>query len=175
MKQIAITRPERDEYPDWFVEEIGLVPYDELLSGLEDSIEKTLLFLRSLPAEKLLYRYQPEKWSIKEMWQHVIDVERVLSYRAMRFARNDETVLHKFDQNKYVEMSNANERDWETMLEEHRAVRKSSLLLFRSFDTEMLMRWGTAGRSHLTVRSVGFLILGHETHHVKLIRERYLT
>lgn len=169
-----VSRPLRDEYPDWYAGEIELVPYDELLSGLEDSFQKTIAFLRALPSEKLLYRYQPGKWTIKEMWQHVIDTERVLSYRAMRFARGDETVLHGFDQNAYAAISQANDRDWEEILQEHSAVRISTLMLFRSFNMEMFVRYGTAGRSRATVRAVGFLILGHETHHVTSIRERYL-
>lgn len=172
---LAIGRPERDEYPEWYAAEIELVPYAELLGGLEDSFQKTSAFLRDLPSNKLMFRYQPEKWTIREMWQHVIDTERVLSYRAMRFSRGDATVLHGFDQNKYAEMSQANERDWADILQEYSAVRVSSLMLFRSFSEEMLLRRGTAGRSEASVRALGFLILGHETHHMKVIHERYLS
>jgi len=172
---LAIGRPERGEYPEWYAAEIELVPYSELLNGLEDSFQKTSAFLRELPSDKLLFRYQPEKWTIQEMWQHVIDTERVLSYRAMRFSRGDTTVLQGFDQNKYAEMSQANERDWADILQEYSAVRVSSLMLFRSLNEEMLLRRGTAGRSEASVRALGFLILGHETHHLKVIRERYLS
>ena len=170
----SITKPERDEYPEWYAAEIELVHYTDLLSGMEDSFRQTIAFLRTLPADKLMYRYQPEKWTIKEMWQHVIDTERVLSYRAMRFARRDATVLHGFDQNKYAVESKANDRDWEEILQEYSAVRISSLMLFKSFNAEIFMYRGTAGRSEVTVRAVGFLIIGHETHHAKTIRERYL-
>jgi hypothetical protein len=173
-RSLPVTRPERDEYPDWYAAEIELVQYDDLLGGMEDSFQKTLAFLHKLPEEKRLFRYQPEKWTIQEMWQHVIDTERVLSYRAMRFSRGDTTVLQGFDQNMYAEASNANDRDWDEMLQEYSAVRISSLHLFRSFDSEMFMLRGTAGRSHVTVRAVGFLIIGHETHHIQTIRERYL-
>lgn len=171
---LSISKPERDEYPDWYAAEIELVHYDDLLNGMEDSFQKTLAFLHDLPEEKRLFRYQPEKWTIQEMWQHVIDTERVLSYRAMRFSRGDTTVLQGFDQNRYAEASKANNRDWEAILQEYSAVRISSLHLFRSFDPEMFMLRGTAGRSVATVRAVGFLIIGHETHHTKTIRERYL-
>lgn len=171
---LRITKPLPDEYPEWFADEIALAPYDDLLAGLQDSFEKTLAFLRSLPAEKLLYRYHPEKWTIHEVWQHVIDVERVQAYRAMRYARRDTTVLHRFDQNMYAQESRANERDWEDILEEYGAVRRCSLLLFKSFDAETFMLRGTAGRSQVSVRTVGYIILGHEAHHAKIIRERYL-
>lgn len=168
------SRPAADEYPERFGPEIELVSYDELLSGLEDSFQKTSAFLRALPPEKLHYRYQAEKWTIQQLWQHVLDVERVLSYRALRYARHDETVLHGFDEKRYADFSNANARSWASILEEYAAVRVSTLLLFKSFDAGMAMRRGTAGKSELTVRAVGFLILGHETHHVRTIRERYL-
>ena len=167
-------KPSPDEYPEWFAAEIEPVQYPELLNGLEDSFQKTISFLRALPTEKLLHRYQPEKWTILEMWQHIIDVERVLSYRAMRYARQDATVLHGFDEKGYAERSKANQRSWESILEEYSAVRHATLLLFRSFDAEMAMSRGTAGRSQLTVRAVGYLVLGHEMHHVGIIKERYL-
>ncbi|MBV6438807.1 MAG: DinB family protein [Haliscomenobacteraceae bacterium CHB4] len=171
---LPVSKPGPDEYPEWFAGEIEPVPYHDLFFGLEDSFQQTSAFLRGLPANKLLYRYLPDKWTIKEMWQHVIDVERVLSYRAMRFSRGDTTVLHGFDQNAYALASKANDRAWEDILQEYSAVRVSSLLLFRSLYPEMFMLRGTAGRSQVTVRAVGYLILGHEIHHTKSIRERYL-
>ncbi len=167
-------KPSPDEYPEWFAAEIEPVQYPELLTGLEDSFQKTSSFLHALPAEKLLHRYQPEKWTILEMWQHVIDVERVLCYRALRYARQDTTVLHGFDEKGYAERSKANHRSWDSVLEEYSAQRISTTLLFKSFDAEMAMSRGTAGRSQLTVRAVGYLVLGHEKHHVGIIRERYL-
>lgn len=173
-ESLPVTKPERDEYPDWYAPEIELVQYDDLLSGLENSFQQTLSFLHDLPEDKRLFRYQPDKWTIQEIWQHVIDTERVLSYRAMRFARRDATVLHGFDQNIYAEVSKANDREWDDLLREYSAVRVSSLLLFRSFDAEMMMTRGTAGRSNVTVRALGFLIIGHETHHKQTVRERYL-
>ncbi len=171
---LSIPKPQRDEYPEWFEAEIGPVPYDDLLQGLEDSHQKTLAFLRAIPEEKLLFSYQPGKWTILEMWQHVIDVERVLTYRAMRYSRGDSTILAKFDQEAYAVASRANEREWEDMLQEYSAVRVSTLHLFRSFDAEMLMLRGTAGRSEVTVRAAGYLVLGHEMHHLGIIKERYL-
>jgi hypothetical protein len=169
-----IAPPSPDEYPEWFAEEIELVHYHDLLEGLEESFNVTHAFLRELPEEKRLYRYQPDKWTIKEMWQHVIDVERVKAYRALRYARGDKTVLHGFDQNAYARESHANQRDWSEILEEYGAVRRSSSLFFHSLHEEAFMRRGTAGRSELTVRAVGYLILGHELHHVKIIKQRYL-
>jgi hypothetical protein len=171
---LIISKPSDEEYPEWFAGEIELVYYNDLIGGLDESFKITLLFLEKLTKEDLIYRYAPGKWSIKQMWQHIIDVERVLSYRALRYARRDSTVLSGFDENKYAEMSNADARDFNTILLEYAVVRKSTIELFKSFTKEMFMYRGTTGKSNMTVRSVGYLILGHEIHHVNTIKERYL-
>lgn len=172
--QLIIPKPDASEYPEWFAHEIVPVPYDDLFFGLEDSLSKTLNVLKNLSPEDLAYRYAPGKWSIKQIWQHIIDVERIMNYRALRYARQDETVLSRFDQNQYAEVSRADERDWENVLAEFAVVRRASLELFKSFAAEMLDHRGTAGKSNMTVRAVGYLILGHELHHLNIIRERYL-
>jgi DinB superfamily len=169
-----ITKPAKDEYPEWFAGEIELVHYTNLIPGLEDSFRLTVPFLEMLDEETLRYRYAPGKWSIKQMWQHVMDVERVLSYRALRYSRGDQTVLSGFNENVYAENSDADRRPWPDILREYAAVRESTLHLFCSFTPDMVEKRGTTGKSNMTVRSVGYLILGHEIHHVGTIRERYL-
>ncbi len=170
----SISKPTPDEYPEWYAGEIEEVPYDELLFGLQDSFDRTLPVLQALTTADLAFRYAPDKWSIREIWQHVIDVERILCYRALRYARQDATVLSGFDEKKYAELSGADGREWAGMLREYGAVRTASIELFKSFTPEMFLYKGTTGRSTATVRAVGYLILGHETHHLKTIRERYL-
>ena len=172
--QLIITKPTSDEYPEWFAAEIELVHYNDLIAGLQDSLSKTLTFLHKLTDQDLQYRYAPGKWSIKQMWQHIIDVERVLTYRALRFARKDETILTAFDESKYANVSNADQRNFKDIIREYAVVRDATLELFRSFTDAMILHRGTAGRSNMTVRSVGYLVLGHEIHHVRIIRERYL-
>lgn len=171
---IVISRPIADEYPQWFAAEIEIVHYNDLFAGLRDINNITIPLLKSLTTEDLAYRYAPGKWSIKQMWQHVIDVERVLSYRALRFARMDDTILNAFDENKYAEASKADARSFPDMLHEFSMVRMSTIELFKSFTAAMFLHQGTAGRSKMTVRALGYLILGHEIHHIKIIRERYL-
>jgi hypothetical protein len=173
-KQINISRPEPDEYPVWFSAEIELVPYDDLMTGLNASLKESLIFLNHFSEQQLLYRYLPGKWTIKEMWQHVIDVERVLSYRALRYARQDPTVLQGFDEKKYAENSRANQRPWKDLLHEFKILRQCTLLMFNSFGPDTAMLRGTTGKSNMSVRALGFLILGHEIHHIKVIKERYL-
>ncbi|MEP6846470.1 MAG: DinB family protein [Panacibacter sp.] len=172
--QLIITKPSYDEYPEWYAAEIGLVHYNDLITGLQDSISTTLTFLNQITDSDLEYRYAPGKWSIKQIWQHIIDVERVLSYRALRYARKDETVLTAFDENKYAAASNADYRQFSEIIREYAVVRDATMELFRSFTEAMFLHRGTAGKSNMTVRSVGFLILGHEIHHVQTIKERYL-
>ncbi len=171
---LIITKPAADEYPEWFATEIELVHYNDLISGLDDSFRKTLFSLEQLTSEDLAYRYAPGKWSIKQIWQHIIDVERVLCYRALRYARKDETILSGFDENKYAAVSNADTRNMNDILREYSAVRNSTIELLKSFTAAMFMHRGTAGKSNMTVRSVGYLMLGHEIHHVHTIKERYL-
>lgn len=170
----VISKPGPGEYPGWAAYEIDLVPYDDLLFGLQDAFDQHIALLQNLGPDDLSYRYAPDKWSIKQMWQHVMDVERVFTYRAMRYARQDETVLSGFDQNKYAEVSRADERQWSDMLREYTAIRTAAIELFKSFTPEMFLHRGTAGKSTMTVRSVGYLTIGHPIHHIGIIRERYL-
>ena len=172
--QLIITKPSPDEYPEWFAAEIALVHYNDLIMGLQDSLSKTLTFLNQVTDADLKYRYAPGKWSIKQIWQHVIDVERILSYRALRHARKDETILTAFDENKYAVASNADYRQFKDIIREYAVVRDATVELFRSFTEATFFHRGTAGKSNMTVRSVGYLILGHEIHHVNTIKERYL-
>ena len=170
---LIITKPLAEEYPEWFAAEIEPVPYNDLIGGLEDSFGKTTVFLRQLSGQDIVYRYAPGKWSIKQIWQHIIDVERILCYRALRYARQDATVLSGFDENKYAAVSGADERNFEAILREYAAVRMATLALLNSFTADMFMHRGTAGKSNMTVRSVGYLMLGHEIHHIHTIKERY--
>ncbi|MDZ4757090.1 MAG: DinB family protein [Bacteroidota bacterium] len=174
-KEVIITKPLPHEYPEWYAAEIAEVSYDELIQGFKESFCKTFDFLLDLDVEILTYRYEPGKWTIKEMWQHIIDTERILCYRALRYARGDQNVLHPFDENEFAAASNAQDRNWRKMLQEYTVVRNGSIMLFESFDDEMLERMGTAGKSKASVRALGFLILGHEIHHINTINEKYLS
>jgi len=171
---IQISRPVPDEYPEWFAGEIELVPYPDLIPGLIESSGEALELLSQCTEPELCFRYAPGKWTIRQIWQHVLDVERILGYRALRYARRDATVLSGFDENAYAVESLADCRAWEDILREYQAVRQSTLELFSSFTPQMIECRGTTGRSNMTVRSVGYLILGHEVHHLQTIRERYL-
>jgi hypothetical protein len=136
MKRIA--KPEPDEYAPYTIMYIGLLPDDGLiLKHLYTNMVGTTKFLRSLPNEKLIYRYAKGKWTIKEILAHLIDDERIYAYRALRFARNDRTELPGFEQDNYALESKANIRTIESLLKEFAAVRRSTIALFDSFDGEV--------------------------------------
>ena len=128
----------------------------------------------NLPKEKENYRYAAGKWTLKELLVHIIDTERIFIYRTLRFARNDKTDLQGFDQDDYNDYADANSRNLKDILEEFISVRKSSITLFKSFSEEALLRMGTASGNAISVRALGYLMSGHQQHHIKIFKERYL-
>ncbi|WP_231874635.1 DinB family protein [Polaribacter atrinae] len=130
--------------------------------------------LRKLPKEKQSFTYAKGKWTMKELIQHVIDTERIFSYRALCFARNDKTSLPDFDQDLFVNNDNDNKRDYEDLLDEMSTLRKSTIQLYKSFSEEALLRIGVASENKISVRALGYLFSGHQIHHLNIIKERYL-
>jgi uncharacterized damage-inducible protein DinB len=170
-----IKKPEPGEYPAYAAMYIDRLPDDGLLlQHLEDNFQVVKELILSLPEEKLLYRYAPGKWTIKEILVHIIDDERIYSYRALRFARNDSTPLPGFEQDDFTKYSNANKRDLGNIFEEYEAVRKATITLFNGLDEEVLTRYGTADGKKATVRALAYHIAGHELHHISIIKEKYL-
>lgn len=145
-----------------------------LIDSLEDGLEKTINFFQSIPEEKLEFRYAEGKWTIKEIINHLIDSERVFCYRALRFSRQDKTALAGFDEDAYVLNSNANDRQLKALLEEYSLLRQATIIMYKSFNSEVLKLKGQAGSGMVSVRALGFLIAGHEKHHCEVIKERYL-
>lgn len=146
----------------------------DLLRALKQGSENTESFFRSVPKGKLDFRYAEGKWTIKEILLHLIDAERVFAYRALRFSRNDKTPLMGFDENNYVPISEANTRSLESLMDEYLKQRVSTLAMYSNFTEEMLKRSGTASGQQMSVRAAGFVIVGHEKHHLEVIKERYL-
>jgi len=122
----------------------------------------------------LEYRYADGKWTIKEIIQHLMDAERIFTYRALRIARKDQTPLPGFEQDDYVLPSQANKRSMEDLLNEFKAIKMATVSLYDSFSEEMLMELGTASNNPISVRAIGFIIMGHEIHHCDVIKDRYL-
>jgi uncharacterized damage-inducible protein DinB len=167
-------RPDLNKVPSYFHNYINQVEENSLDQAFRKQGSSMIRFFESIPENKVDYRYAEGKWSIKEMLQHIVDAERIFSYRALCFARKDSTALPSFDENIYAENSKAEKRDWNELIDELRVVRHGTELLFDSFDEEQLAAEGNASGKQNYVLGIGFIIVGHVTHHMKVIRERYL-
>ncbi|HUR65295.1 MAG TPA: DinB family protein [Chitinophagaceae bacterium] len=165
--------PDLTRVADYFHTYTNKVPENDLSTAFKN--QSTLLnpFFKNIPEEKIDYRYAEGKWTVKEMLQHLIDAERVFAYRALCFARKDSTPLPSFDENLYADNSQADKRDWNEMLEEFWAVRKTTEMLFNSFDDEQLDSSGIASNNKHYVLGLGYIIVGHVNHHVGVLKERY--
>jgi uncharacterized damage-inducible protein DinB len=169
-----MSKPDPTEYVSYFGKYISLVPGDDIIAALGNQIENTGRLLRNLSESQGELRYAPGKWSIKEVIGHLIDSERIFAYRALRFARNDQTPLNSFDENNYVANSNYHLRKLADLADEFEVVRKANLHLLKNLDEEAWMRRGKANDNEISVRALAYVIAGHELHHLDIIRSRYL-
>jgi len=163
-----------NEYAKFYAGYIQALDNVELLEELEICVHDFIRFVQNIPMDKFDFRYAEGKWTIKDIIQHLVDVERVFSYRALRIARNDTTPLPGFDENFYVANANANNRSIQDLLSELALVRQSTLFLFKSFSPEQLAKIGTASAKQVSVRAIGFILIGHQKHHQEVFRQRYL-
>lgn len=160
--------------PEFFDRYINRVADIELL----DALSAFDRFETIVPAETLTALgdsiYAPGKWMMKDIVQHMIDTERIMSYRALRFARNDQTTLPGFDEDLFSTSAHAATRSLEDLLDEFAVVRQATIVLFKSFDEEMLLRTGICFNKRVSVLAIGFILVGHPIHHGHVIQERYL-
>lgn len=170
---IAVPRPRADEHIAYYSKYIDLIQGDDATPELEKRFRDLLALLRPLEDAKALYRYAPGKWSIKESLSHITDVERVMAYRALRVGRADVTPLPGFDENLYAPNARADQRPLAELCAELLAVRESTLTLLGSFDADALVRLGTSNNAPVTPRALLWIIAGHETHHTRILAERY--
>ena len=163
-----------NEYASFYAPYINALGEVNLMEELEISLHDFIRFVQNIPMDKFDYRYAEGKWNIKEIIQHVIDTERIFAYRALRISRNDVTPLPGFDENYYVANTEAANRSIQDLLTEFSAVRHSNLFLFKSLSDEQLRRIGIASNAAVSVRAIGFIMIGHQKHHQKVFEERYL-
>jgi len=167
-------RPAIEDIPEYYQNYVRQVEGDKIELILDGALKETLAFLELLPENKWSYRYAPEKWTIKELLLHIIDTERVFAYRILRISRGDTTPLPGFDQDVFVPNSNANKRSGASLIAEYKSVRETTLHLVRHFTAEMWERKGTASGLTFSPITIAFITAGHEAHHLRIIRERYL-
>ncbi len=161
-------------YPEYYRQYIERIPKGELIDLLPFSLNEALKTLVMISEEKGNYAYEEGKWTIKEVLQHLIDTERIFCFRALAFARGEKNEIAGFDHNEYTAESKAEKRTMKSLLEELKRLRASTIDLFGSMDAEMLGRSGTANGKKIGVDQIGYVIVGHEMHHVKMIEEKYL-
>ncbi len=177
----AIKKPIPGEYPEYSSIYLDLLEDDDkVLEHLWTNFLAIKEFIYKLPEDMLTYRYAEGKWTIKEILVHNIDDERIFAYRALRYARNDNTPLHGFDQDEYARYSGANDRSLDSIFEEYESVRKSTITLFQFLPEDAFLRSGGGIDEHgnvvnvRTVRGLAYHIAGHELRHFNVIKERYL-
>ncbi len=171
MRSIELQSEDYNPFYQTYVDVLGDV---ELMDMLRRQLKNFPEFLESLPDEKLDYAYAEGKWTIAEVLVHVLDAERVFQYRALRFMRGDKTLLPGFDQDIFVPNSNADRRTKESIIEEYKVIRRSTIALYSNMNGQSLQRKGVASDSPMSVAAMGFIICGHQKHHRNVIRERYL-
>ena len=167
------TRPAATEYAEYYQKYIGLVPDGDIVGRLRQQVEATLALLRRVPADRELYRYAPGKWSIREVVGHVVDTERVMSLRALWFARSAPGVLPSMEQDDWAAASNAEATPLSALVEDFRSVRAATVSLFAGLDAEAMSRAGVASGVTFTARSIAWILAGHELHHVAGLRRDY--
>lgn len=159
--------------PLWYRSYVDSLRDKDYMNVLLEHYESVPALLLSMPEEKWNYAYAPAKWTVAELLMHLVDSERIFAYRALRFARNDKTELSGFDENAYVPTIHAERRTGVSIIEEYKSVRNATICMFRNFDTEMLQRTGIANKNEFSVKLLGAIIAGHETHHLRMLKERY--
>ncbi len=174
MSAVSIERPQANEHAPYYGRYVAKVAEGDLVSLLRNEITETAALLGRVPDERADFSYGPGKWSIKEVVGHMADVERVMSYRALTFARKDATDLPGFDENAWVADAGFGARSLDGLVEEFQAVRAATIALASHLNAEALARRGSANGNSVTVRALFYIIAGHERHHAELLRERYL-
>jgi len=167
-------RPDAAEYAPYFGRYIALVPDGDFFKLLSEQLNNTLATLRGVSEAQSLTRYEPNKWSIKEVIGHLTDTERIMCYRALRIGRADTTPIAGFEQDDYVRAANFDARPFADIASDFQIVRNATVALFRSFDENAIGRRGTANDLSVTTRALAYIIAGHERHHLNVLQTKYL-
>jgi uncharacterized damage-inducible protein DinB len=169
-----MARPQPGDFAPFYENYIALAQGQTIAELVQQHSEVLNSFVQELPGEKANYAYAPGKWTIKQVLQHMIDTERIMTYRALRFARKDQTPVAGFEENDYAEQDGSASRTLESLKEEFVAVRRASDLFLTHLTTEALTGFGLANNHHITVNALAFIVYGHNLHHIAVLKERYL-
>ncbi len=167
-------RPKPNDYPSFYAGYVEETEGDDPVKILEEQITRLQVTLSTVSEEKGEFSYAEGKWTIKEMIGHLIDTEKIMAYRALCIARGEKQSLPGFEQDDYVKEGNFNRREMKELMEELLQTRRSTILLFKSFEKEMLNRRGVANENEVTVLAFAFIITGHANHHIRILKEKYM-
>lgn len=168
-------RPEASEAAPYYAVYTDRIQSDDIIGVLEDQLAELTNFLQAISEEQSLYRYAPDKWSMRLLLNHVNDTERVFLFRAFWFARGFAEELPSFDQEVAAAVSNADQYSWTSHIKDFQAIRESTLTFFRNLPDDAWSRSGIAGGNPVTVRALAYIVAGHVAHHIVVLREKYLT
>jgi hypothetical protein len=169
-----IGRPETAEAAPYYFTYIDKVAGEDAIRAIENQVEESLKFFSGISEEKSLHRYAPDKWSIRQVLNHLSDAERVFAFRALWFARGFTTPLPSFEQSIASAAADADNISWLAHVEEFRRVRLATISLFRNLPRGAWMKTGIASDNRFTVRALAYIVAGHVSHHIHVLRERYL-
>ena len=172
MTRLDLDTAEYDVYYERYIDKLG--NDTELRKGFEIGKQVVLNFFKNIPEDKLNYRYESGKWNIKEILQHLIDTERIFMYRCFRIARRDSTPLAGFDQNVYIDPSDADQKTIGELLQEFEINRNNSISLLVSLSDKNLTFIGNSNGGNMSARAAAFTIIGHDIWHMEVIKQRYL-
>jgi hypothetical protein len=174
VQMTTISAPDRSEAAPYYFTYIDQVPSGDIRALLEAQSGDTLARLRPISEEMSLVRYAPDKWSIREVLGHINDTERLFVSRAFWFARGFDTPLPSFDQNVAVSAAGAHDRSWSSLVDEFRSIRAGTLSFFQNLPDDAWTRRGIASDNPFTVRALAYIAVGHVTHHIRIVEQRYL-
>lgn len=169
----SAVRPAKTEYSAYHEQYISLVPDEDVLVALDQQLAETLILLRGVSEQHGTFRYEPDKWTVKEVLGHMIDTERIQAYRALRIARSDRTPLPGFEQDDYVTHGGFDKRSVASLAREFEQVRRATISLFRNLDPDVWERRGIANDKEVSVRALAYIIAGHELHHKAILKDKY--
>jgi hypothetical protein len=169
-----IGRPQQSEAAEYYWKYINCVVGDDPLAAMESQLDEVAAVLGAISEDRSLYSYAPGKWTIRQVLNHVTDTERAFAFRALWFARGFDVPLPSYDQEIAAIGADANSIPWSDHLAEFRDVRKASVALYRNLPASALSRSGIASDNRFTVRAIAYIIAGHLSYHIGIVRERYL-
>ncbi len=167
-------KPQPQEFNDYYSGYVSLVPETDIREAYAEQPAELRRIFEGMDESKGAFRYADEKWTIKEILSHLIDGERIFSYRMLRISRGDETPIEGFEQDGYIENSRANDRAFLELLEEFELIRKANVLMIYNLDASALSRMGNASGFPVSVRALANISIGHVRHHISILNERYL-